>query len=83
MANISLFEALGLSFIDSLISKADKTTSREVILGLHSLEKDLQQTKIFISIEKDKNRNFILYYKSKYYRDTSTITDYLAVIMVK
>ena len=83
MANISSFEAPGLSFIDSPISKVGKTIPREVILNLKGLEEDLQQIKIFISIEKDKNGNFILYYKSKYHQDASTIADYLAAVMVK
>ena len=83
MANISSFEASSLSFINFPISEFDKTTPREVILGLTGLEKELQSTKIFISVEKDKNRNFILYYKSKYHCDASTIADYLTIVIVK
>ena len=83
MTNILSFKAPGLFFIDSPNSEADKTIPREVILGLHGLEKDLQQTKNFIYVEKDKNGNFILYYKSKYHHDISTIADYLVAIMVK
>ena len=83
MTNISSFEALELSFIDSPISEVDKTMPRDVILSLTCLEKDLQTIKIFISVKKDKYRNFILYYKSKYYWDTLTIADYLAAVMVK
>ena len=41
MVNISLFEAPGLSFIDSPISDTNKTTPREVILGLTELEQEL------------------------------------------
>ena len=83
MANISSFEAPSLSFIDSPISNKDKITLQEVILKLTSLEEGLKSIKIFISIEKDKHGNFILYYKSKYHRDFSTITDYLSAIMSK
>ena len=52
MANISSFEATGLSFINSLISKLDKTTLREVILNLTGLEEALKTAKIFISVGK-------------------------------
>ena len=83
MANISLFEVSELSFSDSLISDLDKTTSREVILSLTGLEAEFQLTKIFILLEKDKNVNFIFYYKSKYHRVTSTIADYLTAVMIK
>ena len=83
MANISSFEPVGLSFINLLISEIDKTIPQEVILNLNSLEKDLQTIKIFISIEKNKSSNYILYYKNKFYYDTSTIADYLAVVIVK
>ena len=53
IANISYFEAPGLSFIDSPISNIDKITLREVILDLTDLNEELQNTKIFISVEKD------------------------------
>ena len=61
MVNISLFEAAGLSFIDLLISKLNKITLREVILNLTRLEEHLKETKIFISVEKNKDSNYILY----------------------
>ena len=64
MANISSFEVLGLSFIDSSISEADKTIPREVILNLKGLEEDLQQIKIFISIEKDKMKTLFYIIKA-------------------
>jgi len=72
-----------LTFINSLINKIDKTTPRKVILGLTGLEKELKSTKIFSSVGKDKNGNYLLYYKNKYYYNTSTITDYLVVVMIK
>ena len=81
--NILSFEASGLTFIDSLISETDKTTPRKVILDLTGLEKELKSIKIFISVKKDKNGNYLLYYKNKYHYDTSTITDYLAAVMIK
>ena len=83
MANILSFEAAGLSFVDSLISKVDKTTLREVILGLKGLEEENKETKKFISIEKDKYRNYMLYYKNKFHYNASTIADYLVAVMVK
>jgi hypothetical protein len=81
MENISSFEALRLTFINSPISKTDKITPREVILGLTRLEKELKSIKIFISVEKDKNRNYLLYYKSKY--QCLPIADYLAAVIIK
>ena len=61
----------------------DITTLREVILDLKELKEDLCEIKIFILVEKDRYGNFILYYKNKYHRDTSTIADYLAAIIAK
>ena len=49
MANISSFEAIEHSFIDSPISKLNKTTLREVILNLTELEKDLKTEKKYLS----------------------------------
>ena len=83
MANISSFEVSGLSFIDSQISNLDKMTLQEVILSLTRLEEDLKSTKIFISVEKDKYGNFILYYQSKYHRNACTIVNYLPAVMAK
>ena len=57
MANISIFEATGLSFINFPISEVNKTTPREVIINLNSLEQDLQTIKIFIYIKKNKSGN--------------------------
>ena len=83
MANILSFEAARLSFIDSPISEADKTTPRKVILDLKGLEEENKEIKIFISVKKDKHGNYILYYKNKFDRDASTIADYLVAVMVK
>ena len=43
-------KANSITFIDSLISNQDKTTPREVILNLTSLEDETKNQKIFISI---------------------------------
>ena len=83
MANIYSFKVPSLSFIDSLISDKSKTTLWEVILKLTGLEERLKSTKIFISVEKDKYGNFILYYKSKYYHDASIIANYLPAMISK
>ena len=83
MANISHFEAPGLSFINSPISDTDKTIPREVILDLTGLNQELQNTKIFISVEKDWHGNYILYYKAKYHQDASTMAKYLAAVIAK
>ena len=83
ISNISSFEVAGLSFIDSLISELDKTTPKEVILNLKGLKEDVKEIKIFILVEKNKDSNFILYYKNKYHCDVSTIVDYLAAVIVK
>ena len=83
MANISLFEVTGLSFIDSPISELDKTTLREVILNLTGLKEDLITTKILILVEKNRDSNYILYYKNKYYHNVTIIVDYLAAVMIK
>ena len=77
------FKVARLLFIDSLISVLDKNTPYKVILNLKGLEKQSKYSKIFISIRKDYNDNFILYYKNKYYQDASIIANYLAVVMLK
>ena len=77
------FEANGITFIDSLISEIDKITPWEVILNLKGLDKETKNKNIFILIKKNSKGNFILYYKKKYYRDTSMIVEYLLVVMSK
>ena len=72
-----------MNFIDSLISDQDKNTPREVILQLKGLEEKAKENKIFISVEKNRSRNFILYYESKFHRDTLTIANYLAAVIAK
>ena len=72
---------MGLSFVDSPITKEYKTIPREVILNLTSLEEEIKEVKIFILVEKDKNSNYILYYKNKYHHNASTITDYLVAVI--
>jgi len=52
-------------------------------LNLKGLTEETKEEKIFISIEKDTNRNFILFYKKKFYYDASTIADHLAVVLLK
>ena len=81
LANIILFKAVGLLFIDSKINDSDKTTSREAILQLTSLEGESKSERIFLSIKKDYYNNFILFFKKKYYHDALTIVDYLAVVL--
>ena len=76
MASISSFEVAGLNFIDLPTSNQDKTTPREVILQLKDLEEEAKETKIFISVKKNRSGNFILYYKSKFHYDALTIADY-------
>ena len=61
----------------------DKTTLREVILNLIGLEEDLKTIKIFISVEKNRESNYILYYKNKYYHGVTIIVDYLAAVIIK
>ena len=57
------FETRGLLFIDSLIHEIDKTIPQEVILNLKGLDDKSKDTSIFILVEKNIDRNFILYYK--------------------
>ena len=83
ISNIMAFETRELSFINSLISETDKTTSREVILNLKELEDESKDTNIFILVEKNRYRHFVLFHKKKYHRNTSTIANYIAAIMVK
>ena len=78
-----LFEASGLKYLDSSISVSNNTIPRQVILNLKGLVEETKEEKIFISVEKNKNGNFILYYKKKFYRDASMIAEYLATVMVK
>ena len=52
LARIISFEAACLSFVDSRISEAGKTTHREMILKLSGLEEESKEDKIFLSVEK-------------------------------
>ena len=54
-----------------------------MILNLHGLEESLSKEKVFVSVKQDHNRNFILFYKKIFHKDTTTIADYLAAVMAK
>ena len=77
------YEAPGLCYINEPISAKDRATLHQLILNLKGLTKDTKEEKIFISIEKDSNRNFILYYKKKFHRNASTITNHLVAVLLK
>ena len=81
--NIMAYKASGLCYVDSPISKKDKTTLCQVILTLKGLTPETKDKNIFISVERNLNRNYILFYKKKFHWNTSTIADYLAAIMMK
>ena len=83
LANIILFEAEGLAFIDSPISSKDKRILRELILNLKGISEDNKNENIFISVGKDYKRNIILLYKKIYHKDVSTMADYLSVVMIR
>ena len=83
MDNIISYKAPGLCYINEPISAKDQTISCQLILNLKGLTKDTKKKKIFISIKKDSNGNFILYYKKKFHYNTSIITDYLAAVLLK
>ena len=51
--NIIAFKVRRLSFINSPISKTDKTTSRKVILNLKRLKDKSKDANIFILVEKN------------------------------
>ena len=78
-----IFEAEGLVFVDSAISLKDKHTLRELIIELTGLSEENKEEKVFVSVEKDYHGNIILVYKKKFHKDTSTIADFLAVVMIK
>ena len=83
MENIILYEAPGISYINSPLSNTDKTIPYQIILELKGLTEETKEEKIFISIEKDQSGNYILFYKKKFHYDTLTITDYLPAVMQK
>ena len=77
------YKISGLYYIDSSISKKDKNTPRQVILQLKVLTPETKDEDIFISIKKNLNRNYVLFYKKKFHQDTLTITNYFTAIMMK
>ena len=77
------YEASGLCHINQLLSNKDKTTLQQLILNLKGLIEETKEEKIFISLEKDTNGNFILFYKKKFHRDASTIAYYLVAVLLK
>ena len=77
------YEAFRLCHINQPLSNKDKTTPRQIILNLKGLIEETKEEKIFISVEKDTNRNFILFYKKKFYRDASIIADHLVAVLLK
>ena len=83
MDNIIAYKALGLCYVDSPISKKDKTTPRQVILTLKGLTPETKDKNIFISVEQNLNGNYIFFYKKKFYQDALTISNYLAAVIIK
>ena len=83
MGNIISSEAQGITYIDAPISDKDPITPCQIILGLKGLTEDIKEENIFISIKKKSSRNFVLFYKKKFHRNASIITDYLSVVMQK
>ena len=79
--NIIFFEVPGITYIDSAISKKDKMTPWQVILGLKGLSEEIKNENIFISVEKDQCGNFILFYEKNFHRYISTIAKFLPAIM--
>ena len=69
--------------MDRPISELDPTTPWQVILLLAGLTNDTKEEKVFITVEKDYNGNYQLFYKKKFYCDTSTIAEYLVAVMPK
>ena len=63
MENIILFEAEGLLYLNLPISDQDLTILRQVILNLTRLEEETKSQNIFMSVEKNKDRNYILFCK--------------------
>ena len=77
------FEAEGLAFIDSPINLKDKRILRELILNLKGISEENKNKNIFILVEKDYKGNIILLYKKIYYKDESTMVDYLSAVMMR
>lgn len=77
------FEAEGLAFIDSPINLKDKRILRELILNLKGISEENKNKNIFILVEKDYKGNIILLYKKIYYKDASTMADYLSAVMMR
>ena len=77
------FEAEGLAFIDSPINLKDKRILRELILNLKGISEENKNKNIFILVEKDYKGNIILLYKKIYYKDESTMADYLSAVMMR
>ena len=77
------FEAKGLAFIDSPINLKDKRILRELILNLKGISEENKNKNIFILVEKDYKGNIILLYKKIYYKDESTMADYLSAVMMR
>ena len=77
------YKALGIDYIDTPLSNKDKTAPYQIILSLKDLTEEIKEENIFISIEKDLLGNYIFFYKKKFYRDVSTIANYLLAVMNK
>ena len=75
--------SLGISYINTPISNHNKTTPYQVILNLKRFTEEKKDKNIFISIEKDINSNYILFYKKKFHNDASTIANFLLVVIQK
>ena len=81
--NFISYEAPGINYIDAPLSDKDKTTPQQIILGLKGLTEETKDKNIFISIEKDQLRNYILFHKKKFYYNVLTIANHLLAVTNK
>jgi len=52
-------------------------------LNLKGISEENKNKNIFILVEKDYKGNIILLYKKIYYKDESTMADYLSAVMMR
>ena len=62
LTNISMFEAQGISWIDSPISNTIKESPRDLVLKIESKEQLGQ--KLFVVLEKNKSGSYTLFYRN-------------------
>ena len=81
LANIRIFKAQGISWVNSQVSDIIKESLRDIELKIECKSQPGQ--KLFIALEKNKNGSYTLFYRKKFHKEVSIVVDHLPAYFLK